>query len=316
MSRAARAPGDPVIVGIILSMPDPGGLSTATFPGVLEWELVDEFLSAHLPEGPRIGYRANGSLLERQPGSPTRFVDTVAATANGGGEGGSHLLRCQHRRAACPCRVADAEGQSDAAGKAAGLRTTGPRHRLPSAVPIEVGVARGAAGEVVVVRVPVVETNQPVYVNDLATPPSPRAVLVRRGGHNVSMRKASLADYYEREGARSEKGTGVPHGVAARGRPIRRTRAFPRVGNADEDADCATFLARGRLVDCLQKTGVPSVKTRTSGIVPVAPTADKKVRSAKDGRDSEFIIPLGKVETLTTGGGRDWEDGGAASRRG
>ena len=50
--------------------------------------------------------------------------------------------------------------------------------------------------------------------------------------------------------------------------------------------------------------------------MPAEPKAAKKPSSAKDHGDSEFIVSLGKVESLTRGGGKAFEDNGAAYQRG
>ena len=58
------------------------------------------------------------------------------------------------------------------------------------------------------------------------------------------------------------------------------------------------------------------MRDKKRGIVPAEPKAAKKLSSAKDHGDSEFIVSLGKVESLTRGGGKAFEDNGAAYQRG
>jgi hypothetical protein len=58
------------------------------------------------------------------------------------------------------------------------------------------------------------------------------------------------------------------------------------------------------------------MRNKKNGVVPAEPTAAKKVSSAKGSEDSEFIVRLGKVESLTLGGGKTFEDNGASYQRG
>jgi hypothetical protein len=57
------------------------------------------------------------------------------------------------------------------------------------------------------------------------------------------------------------------------------------------------------------------MRNKKSEIAPVEPTAAKKISNAKGKGDSEFIVPLGKVESLTLGGGKAFEDNGASYQR-
>ena len=58
------------------------------------------------------------------------------------------------------------------------------------------------------------------------------------------------------------------------------------------------------------------MKDKKSGIPPTESTPAKTVIAANDMPDSEFIVSLGKVESLTLGGGKTFEDNGAAYQRG
>lgn len=56
--------------------------------------------------------------------------------------------------------------------------------------------------------------------------------------------------------------------------------------------------------------------TKTQGTEPTRPRPANEASVSHERDDSEFIIPLGKVESLTRGGGKTYEDNGAIYQRG
>jgi hypothetical protein len=154
---------------------------------MIAWELVDDFLSARLPEGPRIEYRerfdpAGGGASAR------RFADTAAAMANSGG--GLILIGVRSNEQDIP-----ADWPTLPLGELRpGTLHASIRNYLDPPITIEIGVARDPSkGDVVVVRVPDVAV-KPIFVND-------KGVLIRIGESNIPARPAQLAEWF---GVRAE----------------------------------------------------------------------------------------------------------------
>jgi len=161
-------------------------LWTVRLTGMVGWEIVEAFLTARVPEAPRVEYRER--FDPTGGGAARRFVDTVAAMANIGG--GLILFGVGTNRQNIPDRWPTLAVD----GLTPGALYSSVRAHLEPPIAIEMGVARKEGyGDVVVVRVPDAP-QKPVFVSD-------RGVLVRLGESNVPARPAQLAAWFGAQSA-------------------------------------------------------------------------------------------------------------------
>lgn len=159
---------------------DADSLFLAPLAGMVDWGLVDAFLEARLPEGARIEYREK--FDPSKSSSAIRFVDTVGSMANSGG--GLILLGVRANDQDIPVDWPTLPHDAIRPG----TLHAAIRGSLDPVVAVDIGVARGERGDVVVVRVPDAPL-KPVFILD-------RGVLVRVGESNIPARRSQLADWF------------------------------------------------------------------------------------------------------------------------